>query len=155
MKSIFVNISVALLLMGCTSYVEEQIKPPIKLTIAVVKGGVEFIKRSSMGVFAVSNDGKNYTYEVCNDLDAHNDCILENRTKIVENCEQEFNKPCELVAINDQIVYPGEIDILNKKFNKGDRINYFTVPVLRDADKYMDTGTINIESLPDIYAEED
>ena len=156
MKNIFtpINLVVAgsLTLSGCTSSMEEQIKMPVMLSVAVVKAGVEYIKRSSTGVFAISSDGKSYAYEICDSYsDEYAECLERNKSKIVEKCEEEHNKECNLVAVNDKIVYPGEVNILNKKFYKGDRINYFTVPALRDVDDYMETQQVDLDALPDIF----
>lgn len=139
---------------GCVSSPTEN-KPPIFLSIQTIKGGVEFIKRSAMGVFAVTEDGHHYEYAICNDIENEQTCINNEKYATLLACEEKNKKPCELIAINDQIVYPGEVDIMNKKFTRGDRINYFTVPLLRDADKFMNSGTVEVESLPDIFADDE
>jgi len=155
MKNIFNKIIIFLVLSGCSiSNTEQQIKMPITLIISVVKGGVEFIEKGSSGLFVVTDDGKNYAYHLCDDRDTYNKCLNENKSKLLTKCSIEFNNPCEIIAKDDQIVYPGGVYILNKKFEKGDRINYFTVPALRGAGKYMTTGAVDINSLPDIYADE-
>lgn len=154
MKNILNKIIIVLCLTGCSTVLEEQIKQPIYLITSVVKGGVEFIKKGSTGLFATTNDGKNYVYHVCDNLDEYDKCLAENEYKLLQKCADLHATSCEIIAENDKIVYAGGIYILNKKFEQGDRINYFTVPVLRDADKYMSTGTVDIDSLPDIYADE-
>lgn len=154
MKHIFIPISLSLLI-GCSTIEYDQpVKDPIRVSISAIKGGVEYIKRSSIGVFALATDGKDYEYEICyQGDDDYTSCIERNKKTVVERCKQNHGKDCELVAVNDKIVYNGEIDILNKKFYRGDRINYFTVPALRNVDSYMENQTVDVDDLPDIFGD--
>lgn len=153
MMHIFKFLIPAALLMGCSHYdiPATEYNDPITLFPKTVKGGIQYIKDSAIGVFYATRDGYDYHYVIT-------ESVSDNRTAKIfakYECEQKHNRKCELIAINDRIEYKGVVIIAGKSYRYGERINPISSPELLDL-MFNDAKT-DIENLtaiiPDIYDE--